>query len=418
MNKKEISTATKEENRKSLFSQYVSPYLENLDRFLSRFKFWHAIKEIKVPILVFLITRTAIILGTWYGITLLKTSFGLKNAPNGFPYNLLVSPWTGWDTGYYAKVVSQGYVAGTQPFFPLYPFLTKVVDLIFRNARLSGFIVSNIAFLFALIILYKLVTLKFNKETAERTVLYLSIFPTTFFFICGLTEATFLLASLLTFYFAEKENWGLAGFFGILTTLTRSTGFLIAISIFLMYAIKRKMDIKNVRADIIPVLLIPSGLFIFMLILMLFGHHPLDFIYVGQKTWPRIFASPLWDLGRSISVLASINTAAFFAGYYPVKLLLGVILVSLFLILSFVCIFKIDIPYGTYAALLVLFALSNPAQEWLLYGDLRFILVAFPIFILIALYGKNKFLNYFIVTFSLILLPILSIYNGLGGWVS
>ncbi len=418
MDKKGNSMASKEENKKSLFSLYIGPYLENLDQFLSRFKFWTASKEVKVPILIFIITRIAIILGTWFGITLLKTSFGIKNAPNGFPYNLFLSPWTGWDAGHYAKVVSEGYVAGTQPFFPLYPFLTKIVDFIFHNARLSGFIVSNIAFLFALIILYKLVTLKFDKETAERAVLYLSIFPTTFFFICGLTEATFLLVSLLTFYYAEKEKWGLAGLFGVLTTLTRSTGFLIAVPIFLMYAIKRKMDIKNVRADIIPILLIPSGLFIFMLILILFGHHPLDFIYVGQKTWPRIFAFPLWDLGRSISTLASVNIAAFFAGYYPVKLLLGVILVSIFLILSFVCIFKIDIPYGTHAALLVLFALSNPAREWLLYGDLRFILVAFPIFILIALYGKNKFLNYFIVTFSLILLPVLSIFNGLGGWIS
>ena len=153
-------------------------------------------------------------------------------------------------------------------------------------------------------------------------------------------------------------------------------------------------------------------------LLMLYGKGPLDFIVAGQKAWPRIFAWPLWDLWRSIEQLFSFHPAAFIAGNFPVRLLAGVLLVSAFLLLSIVSIFKIDKSYGIYSLILILFALANPAKEWQLYGDLRVILVVFPVFILLAQFGRRKLANVAIVVFSLFFLALFALYNGMGGWIS
>lgn len=383
------------------------PFLSALPKILN---------EIKYPISVFFITRFFLFLAVYYGMVLLKPLC----SPGLFPNNVFLSPWVRWDAAHYLTIVSQGYKEfHSAAFFPLYPFIVKILDSVIHNPPLSLILISNLFFMIALIIIYKLILTKFRDQSiAERTVLYISIFPTSFFFASGLTEATFLLMSILAFYFAEKEKWWLCGLFGILTTITRPTGFLISIPMMLIYLSKKKFILKELKADFLATLIIPFGLLLFMGILMLYGKNPLDFIHAGQQIWPRIFAFPLWDLWRSLSYLFGFNISAFLSGTYPVRVLAGVILVSIFLILSMICIFKTDKIYGIYSLLLILFALSNPAKEWQLYGDLRYIVVMFPIYILLAQYGKNKYIDNLIMVFSLLFLAVFAIVNGLGGWIS
>jgi hypothetical protein len=66
----------------------------------------------------------------------------------------------------------------------------------------------------------------------------------------------------------------------------------------------------------------------------------------------------------------------------------------------------------------MIFFLSNPAKEWQLYGDMRYIAVLFPIFILLAQYGKNRWINYAIIVFFLLFLSLFATYNAMGGWIS
>ena len=68
---------------------------------------------------------------------------------------------------------------------------------------------------------YRLVEEDFDQERAYRTVLYLSVFPTSFFLAAAYNESLFLCFSLLSFYEMRHGRWWLAGLFGFLAGLTR-----------------------------------------------------------------------------------------------------------------------------------------------------------------------------------------------------
>jgi hypothetical protein len=350
----------------------------------------------------------------------LFAQMGAKPQPAPFADNLFLFSLAKWDTGHYSQIVLDGYKDfGRTAFFPLHPFLGMVTNIFVQDPILSLIINANLFFLIAMIILHQVVKIRFGDESlADRSVFYLSIFPTSFFFSCGLSESAILLMSLLAFYFTEKGKWLWAGFFGILTTLTRSAGFLIMIPLVLIYLSKIKFDLKKVGASILPLLFIPGGLLLFMGLLTLYGHSPLSFITAGQQAWPRFFALPWWDLFRSIGNLSTYSFDMFLAGNFPVRLLSGIFLVSVFLILSVIAIFKTDPAYGTYALLSIIFFLCNPAKEWQLYGDMRYLAVLFPVFILLGQKGKNQFVNYMIIVFFLLFLSLFATYNAMGGWIS
>jgi len=393
--------------------------LKNTDGFLNKYLIWRVLKDIKAPIIIFFITRICLSLAMYFGL-ILFAQMGAHVQPAPFTDNLFLSSLARWDTGHYSQIVQEGYKEfGKTPFFPLHPFLGMITNIFIQDPILALIINANLFFLIALIVFYMIVKTKFGDEPlADRSVFYLSIFPTSFFFSCGLSESAFLLMSLLAFYFTEKEKWWWAGFFGILTTLTRSAGFLIAVPLILIYLSKIKFDLKKIRISILPLLFIPSGLLLFMGLLMLYGRGPLDFITAGQQAWPRFFTWPWWDLFRSIGNLSNFSFDMFLAGNFPVRMLAGIFLVSAFLILSIVTIFKTDPAYGIYSFISIIFFLSNPAKEWQLYGDMRYIAVLFPIFILLAQYGKNRWINYIIIVLFMLFLSLFATYNAMGGWIS
>ena len=52
-----------------------------------------------------------------------------------------------------------------------------------NNSLVSGLLIAGLADLVVMVVLYQLMYEEFGKEQAQRTVLYLSIFPTAFFFL-------------------------------------------------------------------------------------------------------------------------------------------------------------------------------------------------------------------------------------------
>jgi Gpi18-like mannosyltransferase len=134
------------------------------------------------------------------------------------------------------------------------------------------------------IVLYKLIILETkNKTLAKNTLIFLLIFPTSFFFSAVYPESLFLFCALSSFYFLKKKKLILTIIFGILTTLTRSTGFLIILPI-LYYVIKNKFKLK----EILLLFLILSGTMAFLLYLFFQFHlTPFDFVKIEEKAWLR-----------------------------------------------------------------------------------------------------------------------------------
>lgn len=390
--------------------------MSNIIRYLGDSAVWKWIKNAGTPIYIFFITRLLMVFAVFSGIILFANMGAMY--VQGPSMIFLVNSFCRWDSGHYADILSNGYKSpDSAAFFPMYPFLGRFVNIFTHNPFVSLLIVSNISFLFAVIFIYKLVRDKYGEECAGRTAFYISIFPTSFFFTCALSESIFLLMTVLAFYFAEKEEWGFSGLFGIFCGLTRSVGIFMIIPIGIIYLAKKRYDIRRIESDIIPVLLMPLGILILMAILMMSGRPPLDFITAGH-IWDRFYAWPWWDIARSIGQVSATSFVGILKGQFMVKTFLSVSLVSLFLVLSVCTLFEQGAGYGIYALMSLLFFLSNPSKQYALYGDLRYIIVIFPVFILLAKYGKNRYIDHLIVTFSLLMLGILAVFNGLGGWIS
>jgi hypothetical protein len=72
--------------------------------------------------------------------------------------------------------------------------------------------------------LYRLVARDVDPVTARRTMVVLSIFPSAFFLFAPFTEALFLALAVWTMVAARERRWILAGVVGLLAALTRIQG--------------------------------------------------------------------------------------------------------------------------------------------------------------------------------------------------
>lgn len=168
------------------------------------------------------------------------TSEPAASMPNGQPLPLTngwhnaFTDWNREDGNWYLYVASHGYSAhdGSAVFLPGYPMLVRLVGfLCFGHLLLAAYLVSNVALLAGLVILYRLTEREYDVTTARRAVLYLAIFPTAVFLFGLYSEALFLMFAVGAIALARQGRWGWAGLVGIGATLTRSVGVIVALAL-------------------------------------------------------------------------------------------------------------------------------------------------------------------------------------------
>ena len=219
----------------------------------------------------FLITRLVLLLLTYFAGVIF-------NAPpdTSFPltFNTVFYSWYHWDATRYLTIATQGYLSqGYVAYFPLYPALVHTSSAILhQDPLIIGMLISNLAFLGALIVLYRFVTKEFDQETAKRCVLYITIFPTAALYFAAYAESLFLFFVLASFYTSRRGMWWLAGLFGALATLTDAAGILLLVVFLseLAFAARQKIFYKQMGQSLpswltplCAILLIPLGLAIY-----------------------------------------------------------------------------------------------------------------------------------------------------------
>lgn len=144
----------------------------------------------------------------------------------------LVQPLRNWDGYWYSLLANYGYgiYTSSAAFWPLYPLLLWIGAQITNwDVAVVGLVISNVSFLFALILLYRLVRLDFSEEVARRTIWLTAFFPTAFYFSALYTESLFLLVTVASIYYGRTGRWGRASIALGLAALTRNTGVLVII---------------------------------------------------------------------------------------------------------------------------------------------------------------------------------------------
>lgn len=153
-------------------------------------------------------------------------------APEPSSWSAAVTAWERWDALWYLRIADSGYEAddGSAAFFPLYPLLVRCVAFLMGGHPLpAALLVTNASALAALVVLARLTLDELGPEAARRTVTYLALFPTAFFFVAPYAEALFVLLALTALWAARRGLWGPAACAGALAAATRPAGVLLAL---------------------------------------------------------------------------------------------------------------------------------------------------------------------------------------------
>ena len=147
--------------------------------------------------------------------------------------NLFWDTFARYDSGWYLGVARDGYrfVEGGRSnlaFFPLYPLLMRALGRLFGTRPYhfygAGIAISWVAFVVAMVLLYRVARLDVSKRAANRAVLYAAIFPFAFFYGVVYTESLFLMLTLAAVYAFRTRQWSLGGVSGALASATRVNG--------------------------------------------------------------------------------------------------------------------------------------------------------------------------------------------------
>ncbi len=143
---------------------------------------------------------------------------------------LTLSPWDRWDVEYFYRIAAYGYRTddGTLTFHPLYPMLGRAAGWLLGGNYLFGlFLISNLCTIFFLIYLEKLIRLDLSEKESFRAVFYFPFLPAAMVMFAPYTGPLFLLCSVLAIWMARQRRWWMAGLFGGLASLTRQQGILL-----------------------------------------------------------------------------------------------------------------------------------------------------------------------------------------------
>ena len=142
--------------------------------------------------------------------------------------------WKKWDAWHYVNLAELGYDGYTENgqhlflvFFPLYPWLVRLVSAVTGNTMAAGLLVSALCYAAGCVYLYRLAAWELGEGAARRAVLFLSVFPYAFFFGGVMTEGLFLLTTAAALWHIRRHHWRRAGLWGVLAALTRMHGLLL-----------------------------------------------------------------------------------------------------------------------------------------------------------------------------------------------
>jgi hypothetical protein len=344
-------------------------------------------------------------------------------APFGYLGNLLVSPFARWDSVWYLTIAHSGYdhqLARTE-FFPLYPLVMRWVGAVIGSELLAGILISCVAFMVALVLLYRLAALELGPQAARACVLLIAFSPMAWAFSAVYTESLFLALSLGCILRARSGSWGWAGVLGALAAATRAEGLTLLVPLTFMFLYGPRLDrppldrpvqgwersvrgrVRGLARRLAPrfpigpqlgwLLLVPAGFGAYLAGLALSSGQGLAPLH-AHGVWFRHFAGPFggiwdgavaaWDGLRQLIhgpappvyfhqaagnplVVAQQNVVLFAALIVALVALVGVFR-------------RLPAVYGVYALVALALPLSYPVTPQPLQSISRYAVVIFPLF--------------------------------------
>ena len=328
--------------------------------------------------------------------------------------NFLLYPWANFDGVYYLTIAHAGYTVDNSGFFPLYPILVNIFSLnssVFSTPQFFvGLILSSVFLFLGLFYFYKLLNLDYKKNISFESLLFLLLFPTSFYFAAVYPESLFFFLTVSSFYFARKGEWLISGICALLLCATRIVGIAIFPALLFEFYIQNKTLFSK---KIIPVLLSPIGLVSYFFYDYLNFGNFLQFAKAQESLHNNraqnliLFPQTIY---RYFKIFSTLRVSEF-EWWIALLELFSFIFACVVLYVAWKK--KVRVSYILFSV----FALFIPASTGTFTGMPRYILILFPMFIALALI-KNKLIKIAYVVISIILLIILFMLFSKGYYIS
>ena len=326
-----------------------------------------------------------------------------------------------WDGFYYFNLARYGYAGAVNfyggsivvlGFFPLFPILVRLVSyLTFGHVQPAALLTNTALVIAFMVYLYKLLLIDFDEETGFRTVFFVLMFPTALFLAVNYSEPTFMLTLVASIYYARKNNWPVAGIWGLLCALSRHIGLVMLPILAWEYMRQRGWSWRKIGWEAWSLALVPLGSFFYMAYLWASYGDPLYFFKSHEQTFQHGFSLQFWvPIGRALKLIWQRPLMDAARSITTLNLFILVVFVALF-------IYGLKRLSSTYSFLLIVFLLTilmTDSPTFPLVSLDRYVLPLFPAFILLAEIGRKRAYEYAYLAFSGVLLGAQALMFSLG----
>ncbi len=362
-------------------------------------------KIIKFILIAFLIWRASLTLLAFIGTKFFPLREGYLGGGTAlYLKNPLLWAWANFDGIRYLGIMERSYHQFYQVFFPFYTYLLRyLANLINKSYLFSGLLISHLSFIAALFLLYKLIRLDFSEGIAKRSLIYLLLFPTSFFFGSVYPESLFLALVLGSFYAARKKRWWIAGILGAFASATQFVGIFLFPALLMEWHQQKGMRKREKAKNLFPLFFIAFGFLIYMWYLNRTVGDPLYFIHSqplfgAQRTGGKLILlyQVFWRYAKMLFTVEKM-TLTYFICVFEFLTGAGFLFLTLFIYL------RRWFPYMIFMVL----AYVAPTLTGTFSSFPRYVLVLFPGFILLGIWGeKYKWVR---ILYPLIAIPLLII---------
>lgn len=345
------------------------------------------------------------------------------------PPDTLPGLWARWDSTYYIVLASEGYASHPDKagFFPLFPFLIAAVSrFLGLNATLSGMLIAQGSFLVALLGFYKLARqINDNHSYAMRSVLYLLLFPTSFFFYAIYAESLYLAFSIWSAYFVLRKhpNYLVAGLASGFASLARPVGWLLNIILLTEFVVRRKFTWSSFATVGVAMMVSIAGVVGYVYYLYTLTGTFLA-IPIAQAQWLRHWQYPWLTYWQSIAATFSdvrqLNDWFLYVinwvdlGFTTFALVLTALAAQMAIHQRF----RWSLTLYLGCALLFLLSMAGPAEAIPLWDMSRWVGSLFPLFLVMAQLTESRPGNRLMFAFSSAVLVFFTAWWTSGRWVA
>lgn len=382
---------------------------------------------------VFLLSRCLILAVGYIGILFIALP-GTSNTltcTQALQANPCIFLWYRWDAEAFATIAHQGYAfAPSVAYYPLWPLLIHFGGLLLGGTYplpyyLAGLLLANLCFFFVLVLFYYLLAEDFEPSLARRALFYLAFYPYAMFFFVGYSEALFVLLSLAVFLLLRRKkmlDWWLAGLCGFLAALTRSTGILLSIPFFVVYIQRFWLPSQRNQSSFMqklygfaPILLIPAGVVLYMAYLGYTKGNPFLVETFEGSYWHRHFSYIWYAFAPAVATMLQ-------GPFFSLNVLRNGLDLTFTLLPITALILgwkRLPLHYNLFALAIILFSLCfAQASEASLTSQPRYMMSAFPVVIICALWGKRTRFDQAYLVLAIAMLAINTLLFATYHWVA